>query len=252
MPPRKETPQSYEPSLEGMRPEVDLERRNAFGRAVSLSYYDISPVTLEGLSTDDLALVSTLSLTEALYTGGGDFKIDGLTFNETEYSTIARSPRALGKAVMATTQTANMLDHNQDRRDGRVERSRLHAFESKEEAMSKLMDGLGQEKDWLDKLFKEMRSPGFAHFKEGEMRLLINNTWQISFKNILSVASTKNGWDGETHETAERALTKKLLTGEQRTKVGYWQQMTSLARRYNRNKQSIINTRLNEVRKSLV
>ena len=96
-----------------------------------------------------------------------------------------------------------------------------------------------------------MQSPGYAHFKEGEIRVLINNTWEISFRNMLSVASTKEGWDGETHETAERALTKRLLTGAQRDKVGYWQQMTSLARRYNRNKQAIINTRLNEVRRPI-
>ncbi len=251
MPPKNNQPQSYQPSFESLKPTIDLSSRNAFGRSVSLAYYDISPETLINVTETDLSHVEIDNIRDALYTGGGRFQINGLNFNEEEYSTIVRNPKYFGRAVIAKTFSARGLDNNSDRRTETAERSALHAFSSKEEAMTNMLQGLEQEHVWLSKLHKEMKGPKYAHYRESEMRTLATSTWHISFINMLNVTASKMEWDDETHELAEKALTVRLLTGPQRSKVGYWQQLTSLGIRYNHHKQLIIGNRLTEVQSKI-
>ncbi len=244
-------PQSHEPSPEGLRPGIDLSRMNAFGRSVSLEYYDISPETLNEVTEEDFQLVEVASFFNAIYTSGGDFKVDGLSFNEDEYTAMVRSPRYFGRSIIAKTYSARGQDTSPERRADAAERSAVHGFESKEKKMTLMLVGLGREKEWLEKLYKEMKAPKYAHHTEGEVRTLVTSVWQLSFMNMLDVMSAKNNWDDSTHQRAEKAMTKRLLLGPQRDKVKYWQDLTRLAIRYNKNKHSIIGSHLGQVRKEL-
>jgi hypothetical protein len=229
----------------------NLQRRNAFGSAISLEYYGIDPDSLVEVTEEELALVDVDNMRSALFSRNGRFKVNGLSLIESEYTTIVRNTQSFGTAVMAKTFEARGLDKDLDNRTETSERSVKHAFSSKEEAISKMLEGYRQEQNRLVKLQREIRSPGFAHMDEFEMRLVITNVTTLSFLKILDVVSSQLEWDGQTREAAQSAMTRKMLTGPQRDKVSYWGQLTELAMTYNKAEQTVSKHRLAQIRRQL-
>lgn len=242
--------QSFEATEEIARSR-DLDSRNAFGRAISIDYWSIAPGYLAGLEADDLEKVEPSNLRSGLFVSAGPTAYKGVAFTATEYTMLIRYPDAFKKAVGARTLHARQLDDNWERKQTKRTDSISHAFEGKQKQIAGMIGGFdGMLKD-LNKLHKEIKSPGYAHMNELKMRMLVDSVWQNIFLQMFDVVAEQKGWDGQTREDLGRALTLRLLTGAQRDKVSYWRQMVELGINYTHAKRAISRLDLIHIRRQL-
>lgn len=243
-----------EPKIESVVEKPELQRkfkkRNAFGGAIDLDYYGFKPERVEDVTEDDLAKVDIEYLQSVLINGRGQYSVSGLSLNPLEYTAIVRNPQAFGRAITARTFAAREQEPDLDRRKDAAVRSSEHAFDSKDEVMTKMLTGYMQEEEQLKRLRKEMNSPGYAHMSEVQLRGLVSSAMNISFKNLLDTVAVQEGWDNETRENADNALIKMLLTGKQQDKVNYWKNLTDLNLNWNHAKQVLTRQRLAQIRRS--
>jgi len=151
-------------------------------------------------------------------------------------------------SIEAKTEHARQLDTNLERRDGVILRSSKHARVSKVERATKIIQGLESEGVSLEKLLKEIKSPGYAHMKEADMRILAE-TARTSFDNMLNVVGYQKKWTPEQRQRAERAMNARLFDPEYKKAFSFWEQMTEAAVIYNQRKQR--HFRINQRRISL-
>ena len=115
-----------------------------------------------------------------------------------------------------------------------------------------MIDGNENEHYLLEELFKEMKSPGYAHKSELRMRILGTNALFMVFPNMINVTARQYEWDPETTDKANRALTYKLLTGPQRKKVQNWKDFTDLAIRYNHAKLALSKSKRAQINRQII
>lgn len=237
--------------VEGSTPaqERNLNQRRAFGRVVNPEFWNIDTTELAEVNEEDLARVEPNYLRGQIFTRRGPLVVGntGVAFNPAEYSAIVRSPKAFEKAVSAKTQAARETESSTNRRDAAAERSVKHAMENKLGRLTKLEKGLENELSWLKALAKEAKSPGFAHRSEKQLLALAGGAHYLSFANILNVVRIQEGWDEATFIKADAAMAHRLLSGPQRQKVGYWNQMLELAIGYGRAKRAIVRQRMSAI-----
>jgi hypothetical protein len=85
----------------------------------------------------------------------------------------------------------------------------------------------------LRRLEKEIRSPGYAHMGEIDMRILAAAASELSLRNLLEVVAVNQGWSADILERAQAAMAHGMLFGPQRQKVAYWHELVKLALEYN-------------------
>ncbi len=218
--------------LPGLEKPIDLGSRNAFGRVPKPEYFGIDPSEFSDVTDEErLAVAVDHCFTRRLYSGKEGETVDGLALNSVEYEAIVRSPAAFAVAAAARTNSARELDTNRERRDATVQRSVEHAAESKQERAEKVIAGLEAERASLQRLLKEMRTPGYAHMSEADMRILAE-TARTSFDNLLEVVGSQAGWTPHQRERAEKAMNARLFDSNYKNAFGYWEDLTTLAERY--------------------
>jgi hypothetical protein len=218
--------------LPGFEKAIDLSSRNAFGRVPKSEYFGIDPHEFDDVSDKDRAYADVeYCFTRRLYGGTSGLVVDGLALNPGEYEAIVRSPSAFAVAIAARTTNARILDGNIQRREEAVSRSVGHAITSKRERAVLVIKGLEAEQAALQKLLKEMKSPGYAHMSEADMRILAE-TARTSFDNLLDVVGRQAGWSPEQRKRAERAMNARLFDSDYRQSFAYWKKLTTVAERY--------------------
>lgn len=243
MPPQ---PGAGQLTLEGVPqdPRWELEARCAFGRALTPRFYDMPAELLpERPAYDELLMVAPSHLEAAVFTDG-PHSVDGIAWHPDEYQAMLRFPRAFGRAVLNKSMAASGLDPFPERRHDRAASSQQHAFDAKYEKMKKMMDGYGNEQEWLARLRKEMRTPGLAHMSLLDMRQLVTSAWTISFKGLLDTAEPQYDWDKQQRKQADVILQHRLFYAPQKSKLKYWTMMTDLALDVNSKKSRLVGLRL--------
>lgn len=238
MPPKRPQPGSEQGIIPGLEaepvlPVIQFDKRAAFGRVPRTEFTGIKPEELKTQITDeDLEHASPNYLRSNLFVENGGFAYNGILFRPDEYEVIVRSHRAFGRAVVGKTLKARAIDYNVDRRNAAAGRSETHAFEGKLEPMQDMIKGYKKELENLERLVKEMRSPGYAHMSEIDLRVLANNVREVSFKNIVQTVALSHGWDGELTKGALKALDYQLASEDYKANFRYWRSMTDLALSY--------------------
>lgn len=213
-------------------PPRPLDKRAAFGRVPHSNFFGIDPDMLRvEISDEDINRVQPENLRSALFCDS-ELSFGGVAFGPAEYEVIVRNEDSFEAAIGARALKASQLENNLERRHQKAERSKLHAYESKIERLDVMLKGLEQERVGLGRLLKEMQSPKFAHMSEAELRILATSVWELSFKNILHVAAQSNGWDTETADKAEKALTYQMTSKDYKANYRYWKTMTKVALEY--------------------
>lgn len=166
--------------------------------------------------------------------------VDGILLNQYEYSLIPRSPEALGKASLSKTIGDNDVSQEVVKR---AERSRVHTFESKLEALSDHGEKLKLRKDDIIKLQRAAAKPGYSTQTAEDMKQLIAGAWN-EFTNILDVLQIKRSWTQEQRDVAGGALLNFLTQGSQNNRVRNWRTMLELSRSYLAARTNIIDNRI--------
>jgi len=213
-------------------PRAYNDSRAAFGRIPKGEYFNIDPVNLRAeISDGDIDRVLPNNLRYAVF-GESGLSYKGVAFRPDEYEVIVRSPESFAAAIGARTLKASGMDNNLERRAARSERSKDHAFESKLERLSGMISGYNNEQAKLEKLLKEMRSPGYSHMSEPELMMLATTVRELSFRNIIGVAAQKWEWGSDETRRANLALDYNLASEDYRKNFSYWRGMSNLGLQY--------------------
>ncbi len=208
--------------------EFDPERKYAFGSVPRL--LDISVDNDIWLKPEDVKHASPDFLAENLRQRMGKQEIDGVPFNEFEYSTaVTHVPTLIGRTA-AKALKPYALANTTIRREVELKAHR-GVLEGVLPKHKSLFEGLQAEVATLRRLRYLADKPGFALEKGGHIKELAALGW-ASFDNMLRVVGDREKWDDEKRYRVNQALLTKLSTGPQREKIGTWQAMTGEAYRY--------------------
>lgn len=263
MPPRSRQPgpgqeplpdmpeQPQQPAVVEQAQRSDPEKRRAFGSVprllgskaleLAVEYHEISPELIMEVGANNLRT--------SLTSPRGKFMVAGLALNETEFKHIIRSKEleTVEAPVMARTVAANRGTVNPIRLEEKELKSRKGLLGTKGKAHTAVLNSLEKENVNLSELFRLIKSPGFALVKEADLRILATSAWEHSFLNLINVAKNQFGWDNDKAEQAKKAMTSRLLSGPQRERVRYWEELTGLARDYSRMKHALFSQRKNKI-----
>jgi hypothetical protein len=178
---------------------------------------------------------------------GEDLVYRGIKFNAYEHKLLAHYPAKLAETAMkGVLKDKDITDDVM----GKKARSRVHILQSKADYMKPHIEKLKVRQKDVERLQKEIRTPGFAHVRASEMSRLINHTYQ-EFITILDVLHIDRDWDEQTRRKAELALVNYLTQGGQRDRVSHWRQMAELSRSYLLARRFAFKHSLNSVNKQL-
>lgn len=232
-------------------PEHDIYQRHAFGHVVNPAFWGIDLDKIPPVEATDLAQIDPDHLSSVLWPARGPTVVGGVAWNNREYNTLLRYPGPFRQKVVAQVLAARALDPDIDRREAAAGRALQHAFTRKAVDLEKMLVGYHKEQARLLALERTSYSPGYAHKQESSLRQLATSVWTGSFTNILEVAATQETWDTQKYMRMETALTRRLVTGPQRDKVGYWRQMMRLGLSYNRAKRLLTIQRIRQIERQL-
>ena len=235
MSPKRAQPSPEQGIIPGLEPApiIEFDKRAAFGRVPHAEFFKADTEALKDeVTAEDLQKVNPDFLRSNLFVEKGGFAYNGILFRPDEYEVIVRSHRAFGKSALGKTLKARAIDTNVDRRNAAAGRSQTHAFEAKLEPIQDMIQGYEKEQANLDRLLKEIRSPGYAHMSEIDLRVLANSVKEISLKNLIQTVALSQAWDSETTKGAFKALNYRLHSEDYRANFRYWGSMSQLAMRY--------------------
>lgn len=242
--------------MENLAPiRFNVDQRRAFGSVPRLLGVHLE-LPLQ-LTAADREHAQAEYLKISLYSDHGQ-AVNGLALNPEEFTTILINAETFEKRLGARAERAHRYSNPVRRQEAKIN-SPLHAYADEKGLRDKheaAINGLQQEVASLAELRKYVRAPGFAMTTEGRIRELATIAWEGSFKNLLRVAGNQRAWTERDRFGAAQAVAESLFTGPQRSRVGYWQEMTELAGRYASQRRvlftqrlSVINTRINLLNK---
>ncbi len=247
-------PKSAEPfpgalPLEGLevpRAALEPERRRAFGSVPRLLGVNLE-LTLQ-LTAADKAHATAENLQSALYGAEGQ-SVNGLVLNPAEYSAILIHATSFEERLGARAERAHAHSNPIRRAEAKID-APLHAYRDRGGLLDKhigVVAGLSTEVAKLAELAKYIRVPGYALTTEAKMRLLTTYAWEHSFDNLLRVAANQQHWTLRERHGATEAMAARLFSGPQTERVGYWGEITGLARTYASQKRALFTQRQHQV-----
>ncbi|MDQ3159109.1 MAG: hypothetical protein M3P98_03190 [bacterium] len=229
---------------------IQQNPRIAFGRVVMPYFFGIDESVTEGITSANIESVSPDAFKPVLLPTAskeGRYVVGNVALDAAEYERIVRSRSAFSKKISNTTFKARSHD---ERREEAVDRSVVHAWESKIAAMGRTLTGIEDEKAKIASLAKEARSPGYAHVHAQELQMLSAFVLTNSINRMVDVISREKYWDADQRQVAEKAiLTELFFTGNQR--VGYWRAQLRLASLYAGQRRRLFDTTISRLEKNL-
>lgn len=217
------------PALPPINPHlVGPDRRRAFGSLPRL--IGVSLEAAAELTNEDMLRVSPDSIKSSLYSEG-DYVFNGLALNSDEFKVIMLSPKSLRTRVGARADSAHASSNPIRRQEVKMTAPK-HVLEQVLPLQEALAAKASKEVAELEAFSKFMRSPGYAHYKEADLRTQATSVLTGSFANLLRVAGEQQAWTPEQVKRARPALETRLFTGPQRQRIGQWWQYTDIATRY--------------------
>lgn len=171
---------------------LDPHNQRAFSWAAN---HILAHEPLRDISDENLDRVAVNHLRPELFPGSTYGRvIGGIAVNAYEYNLIPRSARAISAKVAATTGAARLWDDNRDRTLAAEERSVGHALLGYADRDG-LMQWLATERTELHQLQEAMSNPGLRRFSETNWNIILTNTRQLYFPNILNVVGHRKRWE---------------------------------------------------------
>lgn len=248
------SPKSPEPfpgalPFEGLdvpRPVFEPERRRAFGSVPRLLGVNLE-LRLQ-ITAADKAHATVENLQSTLYARDGQ-SVEGLVLNPAEYAAILIHAATFEARLGARAETHH-ADSNPIRRAEAKIDAPLHAYRDRGGLLDKhigLVATLAAETEKLAELAQYIRLPGYAQTTEAKLRLLATYAWEHSFDNLLRVAANQQDWTLRERHGATEAMAARLVSGPQTERVGYWGEVTGLARTYASQKRVLFTQRQHQV-----
>lgn len=216
-----------------VRLEKEMEaagrKGGAFGGALKRRILATDSAAMRARTNDhDVSLLTATNLHKQLFpTHKGDLTYAGLLFTPEEYGAITISPEQVGKRL-----GAKILRHTTDRPATERHARRREVVEAdlraRITAASETLAGLTEEAERIDRLRKEMRSPGYAHMTLDEMDGLMKTTEDVFNKMFRAIVESK-GLGTERQESLTAAMEFLVAEDNYKKAFDYWQQMSSLA-----------------------
>jgi len=236
-------------------PERPEGKRVAFGRYLKYWQYDMfNDHNKSIVQPEEVAWMVPERISSILFATRGKGEpypdglyVDGVLLNQFEYGLIPRSPDALGKASISKTLGDNDVTSEVVER---AQRSRLHTFESRLEALDTHGAKLKERRELIIKLQRAAHKPGYAVGTPEEVKPMFAGAWS-EFTNILDVLHIQRNWDQEKRQVAETALLMYLTEGKQSDRVQHWSQMLELSRTYLAARSHLIDVRTKELKELL-
>jgi hypothetical protein len=226
-----ETSQSLLPGFAETQ-RFNPSQRRAFGSVPGLLEGIVDIPEFHQLDALALRRVEPDTIRRGLFDVRGNLAVDGVALNPAQYKAIIRHQPSFLAAIRAGVMAASTHD-NDLRYQEKQYRSALASLDSKHVRHEKVLQGLSNEADNLQKLAAWQKAPGYARTNEMDLRVQVTQAWQGSFMNILSVLRDQHRLHPEEHSAMEQALAYRLFKGSQRDRMAAWGGMLDVSQTYN-------------------
>jgi hypothetical protein len=214
--------------------KADLEkaprRGGAFGGALKRRILATdSEETRARTNEHDIALIAPTNLRPELFPlQRGNLSRDGVLFTPEEYGAITVSPAEFSNRV-----GAHVLKHTTERapteRHARRDEVVKQQLQKRYEAARDTLQELQSESEQIERLRKEMRSPGYAHMTLDDMDGLMKTTEGVMNKMFRAIIENR-GLNTERTDSLTAAMEYLVTADDYRQTFTFWQQMSSLAK----------------------
>jgi hypothetical protein len=221
----------------------------AFGRYLSRAVHDVAGEKNPSLiSFDERRTMAPDVIAPMIYRERKNrdvqkgYFVDDVLLNQVEYRILPRSPKSL--AIDTHAKTMGQVDIREDSDViNRADRSVTHVFEAKKPVLTEHLEELRSTRSDLERLSKEVASPGFAHVSPEEMNRLVAVTWR-EFDNLIHVIAVQQNWNPEQIQVAETALVASFTEGPQNQRVKNFANELRFVKRYVGSRVRIFENRL--------
>ena len=239
--------------FEGMRPKRDLDSLNAFARAVTPEYWDLSVVDYQDVTEKMIASAAPDRLrpdlidvrSSAPFTASYEDEFTGKEVNvpllPEEYTLFLRSksPRRYGEVVIARTMAGKgSLQLSGDSLREKAEAASVDAIEAKLAKLDAYLDGTLQPGSALLASMQEAaKHPGLWRKHEGDMRIAMDQILSFFIPNALKVIGNSRQWTDEQAALAAKAVQYRLFFDRTHNRhLGNWKLMLDLLQAYQEEK----------------
>ncbi|CAN5419481.1 hypothetical protein BH09PAT4_BH09PAT4_02570 [soil metagenome] len=205
------------------------KRGGAFGGALKRRIIKTDSDEMRARTIEhDINLITAPSLRAELFPKvRGDLVYAGVLFTPTEYGAITISPEEVGRRV-----GANVLKHTADRpateRHARRDEVVGNDLQKRTAVAQETLVSLNDETDQIQRLRKEMKSPGYAHMTLDEMDGLMRTTEEVFIKMFQAIVENR-GLGTERTESLTAAMQYLVAKDDYKATFKFWQEMSSLA-----------------------
>ena len=209
--------------------EKSKRKGGAFGGALKRRILATDSEQLSAMTNQhDIDLVTPHNLRVELFsTERRNLGYAGVLFTPEEYGAITISPEEVGRRL-----GANVLRHTKDRSATERHARRQEVVENDLHRRTQLAETtlteLNQELDQVERLRKEMRSPGYAHMSLDEMDGLMKTTETVFIKMFSAIVENRE-LGTERTESLTAAMNFLVAADDYPSTFKFWQQMSALA-----------------------
>lgn len=197
---------------------------------------------------NDVTLLTPANINRELFPHTrGILVYENVLFTPEEYGAITISPAEVSRRI-----GANVLRHTVDRppteRQARRQEVIIDDLRKREQKVSDIIGGLHADSDALQKLRREMQSPGYAHMTMDDIDTLMARSEEIYVKMFEAIVANRQ-LDTERTTSLTAAMEYLVTADDYKKTFKYWKEMSSLAFSWTEAKISrftIINERISQ------